>query len=225
MKNNFVKFLFKLAGIFVICSLFASFSPSLDGRAVVAEEGVLPAGNFAKTVGYLPGDTITVTNISGKTTVDILVIGALDPSEGVAILLSPEAAQAVGISKNSNCIVKLTKRTNQDERFFGAAMIAENGEEDSDLYGITKITQKEDEIVSGSGVPEYTEESEDEEEYSVEETEEDSVYEEDEYSDEENAEDFNDIEEEYIDEEIEQDFENIIPETKSENEITNEENI
>ena len=56
--------------------LFMSFSPSLDGRAVVADEGVLPQGIFAKTVGYLPGDSISVTNLVDKTTVDILVIGA-----------------------------------------------------------------------------------------------------------------------------------------------------
>ena len=71
---------------------FYIFCPSLDGRAVVAPEGAMPKGVFAKTVGYLPGDSISVTSLSAKKTVDILVIGSIDSSEGVAILLSPEAA-------------------------------------------------------------------------------------------------------------------------------------
>ena len=107
--------------------LFMSFSPSLDGRAVVADEGVLPQGIFAKTVGYLPGDSISVTNLVDKTTVDILVIGALDPSEGVAILLSPEAAKLLGIEKKSNNVVKITKRSGQlDEIVAGTALIGQS---------------------------------------------------------------------------------------------------
>ena len=98
MKNK-IKNLFKILVVTAGCLMFASFSPSLDGRAVVVDDGVFPQGLFAKTVGYLPGDIISVTNIAGDATVDILVIGALDPSEGVAIMLSPEAAQAMGIEK------------------------------------------------------------------------------------------------------------------------------
>ena len=84
------------------CFILTSFSPSLDGRAIVANEGEMPQGVFAKTVGYLPGDSIGVTNLTNKTTIDVLVIGALDPSEGVAILLSPEAAKLLNIEKDSN---------------------------------------------------------------------------------------------------------------------------
>ncbi len=118
------RFWFVLA-LILSCFMFMSFSPSLDGRAVVANEGDLPQGIFAKTVGYLPGDSISVTNLVDKTTVDILVIGALDPSEGVAILLTPEAAKLLGISKDSNNVVKITKRTGQlDEVVSGTALIA-----------------------------------------------------------------------------------------------------
>ena len=117
----------KLGFIIIGCLVLASFSPSLDGRAIVVEPGVFPEGLFAKTVGYLPGDIISVTNITGDATIDILVIGALDPSEGVAIMLSPEAADAIGISRNTNNIVKITKRSNQDERVYGSAVIASNG--------------------------------------------------------------------------------------------------
>ncbi|MCK9168868.1 MAG: SPOR domain-containing protein [Treponema sp.] len=122
MKNK-IQIIF---AVVIGCLMFASFSPSLDGRAVVADEGTFPEGLFAKTVGYLPGDSITVSNLSTKKTIDILVVGALDPSEGVAILLSPEAAFALGIEKNSNSIVKITKRSGQlDEAVSGTAVIAE----------------------------------------------------------------------------------------------------
>ncbi len=131
MKNK-IKNIFKILVITAGCLMFASFSPSLDGRAVVVENGVFPQGLFAKTVGYLPGDIISVTNIAGDTTIDLLVIGALDPSEGVAIMLSPEAAQAMGIDKGSNNIVKITKRSGQDERVYGNAVISKSSAEIED---------------------------------------------------------------------------------------------
>ena len=106
--------------------IFTSFSPSLDGRAVIADQGMMPEGLFARTVGYLPGDSISVTNLAKKISVDILVIGALDPSEGVAILLSPEAAKVLGMEKNANNVVKITKRSGQlDEQVSGTAVIAD----------------------------------------------------------------------------------------------------
>lgn len=116
--------------LFFCCLVFTSFSPSLDGRAVVADVGVMPQGVFARTVGYLPGDSISVTNLAKKSTVDILVIGALDPSEGVAILLSPEAATLLGMEKDGNNIVKITKRSGQlDETVSGTAVIDDSVEE------------------------------------------------------------------------------------------------
>ena len=128
-ESRIFKNISKLGFIIIGCLVLASFSPSLDGRAIVVEPGVFPEGLFAKTVGYLPGDIISVTNITGDATIDILVIGALDPSEGVAIMLSPEAADAIGISRNTNNIVKITKRSNQDERVYGSAVIASNKED------------------------------------------------------------------------------------------------
>ena len=123
MKNK-VKAIGKILGILATALMLASFSPSLDGRAVVVDRGVFPQGLFAKTVGYLPGDIISVANITGDSTVDLLVIGALDPSDGIAIMLSPEAADAVGISKDDNNVVKITKRNGQNERVYGTAVIA-----------------------------------------------------------------------------------------------------
>ena len=128
----FTKLAMVMAGIFML----ASFSPSLDGRAVVVDEGVMPSGLFAKTVGYLPGDIISVSNAAGSDSVDLLVIGALDASEGVAIMLTPEAAKAVGIEKDSNSIVKITKRNGQDDRVYGNAVIS------SDKNAASSKTQK-----------------------------------------------------------------------------------
>lgn len=124
--------IFAIVCTVLFCGLiFTSFSPSLDGRAVVAEDGVMPQGVFARTVGYLPGDSISVTNLAKKTTVDILVIGALDPSEGVAILLSPEAASLLGLEKGGNNVVKITKRSGQlDETVSGTAVIGDSIEQE-----------------------------------------------------------------------------------------------
>lgn len=120
MKKLFVVIL----SVLLCGTIFTSFSPSLDGRAVVAPEGTMPKGVFAKTVGYLPGDSISVTSLSSKKSVDILVIGSIDSSEGVAILLSPEAAELLGLSKDANNVVKITKRSGQlDEAVAGTAVI------------------------------------------------------------------------------------------------------
>lgn len=118
------KIFLTLTAILFVGILFTSASPSLDGRAVVAAEGVFPRGYFAKTVGYLPGDSIKVTNPVNGERIDILVIGSLDASDGVAILLSPEAAAALSIKKNSNNLVKLTKRNGTaDDVVSGSALI------------------------------------------------------------------------------------------------------
>lgn len=142
----------KLIGIIcslLICgTLFTSFSPSLDGRAIVAEEGVLPQGLFAKAFGYLPGDSISVTSLSSKESVDILVIGALQSKEGIAILLSPEAAVALGISKTTNNVVKITKRSGQlDEAVVGTAVIG-SAAEDFASYDNSEETDDDDEEIA-----------------------------------------------------------------------------
>ena len=184
MKNK--KILTKVMVVLAACFMFASFSPSLDGRAVVVESGVFPQGLFAKTVGYLPGDIISVANITGETTVDLLVIGALDPSEGVAIMLSPEAADAIGIDKDANNIVKITKRSGQDERVYGTAIIAKQnpGEVEQDVAPVIKEEEEsfdaapakeafveelpeeeEEEFIAEEEIPEETAEDESEEEF------------------------------------------------------------
>lgn len=121
-----MKKLFYLLVALIVGAVCISASPSLDGRAVVADNGTFPPGLFAKTVGYLPGDSISVTNPANGQVVEILVIGSLDPSEGVAILLSPEAADFLQIKKNANMLVKLTKRSGDlDENVSGNCVLTQ----------------------------------------------------------------------------------------------------
>lgn len=125
MKKTFFALAFVSALLFAQ-NVFASSSPSLDGRAVVAESGTFPKGFFAKTVGYLPGDSISVTNPMNSRQVNVLVIGSLDASEGVAILLSPESAEALAIKKDSNNIVKLTKRSGTVDKVANGTAVITN---------------------------------------------------------------------------------------------------
>lgn len=138
------KIFLTLTAVLLSGILFTSASPSLDGRAVVADVGVFPRGYFAKTVGYLPGDSIKVTNPVNGERIDILVIGSLDASDGVAILLSPEAAEALSIKKNSNNLVKLTKRNGTaDDIVNGSAYITKG--DGFEGYDAEEFAQAEDE--------------------------------------------------------------------------------
>ena len=96
------------ASLFVISA--EAFKPSMDGRAVVADYGELPVGFFAKSASFLPGDTVIVTNPSTKISVEVMIFGSFDSSEGIAIILSPEAARELYITKGSNSIVQVTKK-------------------------------------------------------------------------------------------------------------------
>lgn len=133
--------------IFTVATLFAAALPSLDGRAVVADSGTMPRGLFARTVGYLPGDSVTVTNPESGKTADVLVLGAIDPSEGVAILLSPEAAEALSINPGANVQVKLTKRSGSlDENASGSAVLSnEDSDEDATETETAEISETADE--------------------------------------------------------------------------------
>ena len=148
------KLLMTLGFVFAAGLLFTSESPSLDGRAIVADAGVFPRGLFAKTVGYLPGDSIGVTNPANGERVDILVIGSLDPSEGVAVLLSPEAAEALGIKKNTNNLVKLTKRSGTtDEICNGSAVLANATAADEGANEAEKTVEEIVKEAEENGVP------------------------------------------------------------------------
>ena len=101
---------FAACAAFSCAALFAAPKPSIDGRAVVADFGVLPKGPYGKSIGFLPGDSVTVTNPAVGVSVDVMILGALDSSEGIAILLSPEAADTLFIAKDSQSLVTITKK-------------------------------------------------------------------------------------------------------------------
>ena len=95
----------------IIAAVFltGASKPSLDGRALVASPGELPPGLYVKAAAFLPGDTVLITNPGAKVSIEALVFGTFSPSEGVAVILSPEAADVLLIAKGSNSIVQLTK--------------------------------------------------------------------------------------------------------------------
>jgi hypothetical protein len=95
-------------------SLFAASKPSIEGRAAVADENVFPIGLFAKAIGFLPGDSVMVTNPVTGISVNVLILGTPE-KEGIVILLSPEAASRLFITKDSNTLVSVTKRIVQTE--------------------------------------------------------------------------------------------------------------
>ena len=101
------------AVLVVFClSIFAiSVNPSMDGRAVVADAGVFPPGGYyGRAPGYLPGDTVVVTNHNNGFSIDVLILGTYDAYEGIAILLSPEAADKLQIVKGKDVYVKVQKK-------------------------------------------------------------------------------------------------------------------
>lgn len=104
-----------IAVIMIIGLLFSAFAevskPSLDGRAKVAEVGELPVGLFAKSASFLPGDTVIVTNPATKISIEVMIFGNIGSSEGIAVVLSPEAARELYITKGSNVIVQVTKKS------------------------------------------------------------------------------------------------------------------
>lgn len=107
MKKVFLAFFVTVFCVFLI----GASKPSLDGRAIVADSGELPSGLFAKSPGYLPGDIVVVTNPQTNISIEVMVFGSFDATEGIAIVLSPEAAKELYISKGSNVIVQVTKKS------------------------------------------------------------------------------------------------------------------
>ncbi len=100
----------KIAASILFLLLFVSASkPSLDGRAVVAPQGELPPGLYVKSAAFLPGDTVLITNPAAKVSVEALVFASFSASDGIAVVLSPEAAKLLFIERGSNSIVQVTK--------------------------------------------------------------------------------------------------------------------
>ena len=100
----------KIAASVLFFLLFVSASkPSLDGRAVVAPQEELPPGLYVKSAAFLPGDTVLITNPAAKVSIEALVFASFSASDGIAVVLSPEAAKLLFIERGSNSIVQVTK--------------------------------------------------------------------------------------------------------------------
>lgn len=122
MKKFLSGILFLLISVFI----FADSSASVEGVIDVAGKDELPAGYFGKAAGYLPGDSVSITNPNTGITLQILNLGTLDASGGIAILISEESAKSLGIERNSGVKVKLAPRSGYfDETVSGNAVLDE----------------------------------------------------------------------------------------------------
>ena len=122
MKKFLSGILFLLISVFI----FADSSASVEGVIEVAGKDELPAGYFGKAAGYLPGDSVSITNPNTGITLQILNLGTLDASGGIAILISEESAKSLGIERNSGVKVKLAPRSGYfDETVSGNAGLDE----------------------------------------------------------------------------------------------------
>ena len=119
-----------LAAIFTLgltFSLFALSSSSEyeDGGALIAKSNQLPRGLFSKAKGYLPGDSISVSNPDNGRMVQVLNLGKLDDSSDNALLISQEAAEQLGLNERSALKVQLAKRSGSyDQSSSGNALLS-----------------------------------------------------------------------------------------------------
>ena len=108
-------------------TMFADSKDVVEGVIEVAGEGKVPAGHFGQAAGYLPGDSIFVSNPATGVTLQFLNLGTLDSAEGVAVLLSKESAKTLGLDKDKNVRCKLNMRYGSfDESVVGQAVIDES---------------------------------------------------------------------------------------------------
>lgn len=96
--------------LLAITFLTAAANPSLDGRAIVANENIFPKGNYGKAPGYLPGDVVIVTNYATGMSLEVMILETSNASDGIAVLLSPEAAKELRIQKDTDVYVKIQKK-------------------------------------------------------------------------------------------------------------------
>ena len=108
-------------------TMFADSKDVVEGVIEVADEGKFPAGHFGQAAGYLPGDSIFVSNPATGVTLQFLNLGTLDSAEGVAVLLSKESAKTLGLDQGKNVRCKLNMRYGSfDESVVGQAVIDES---------------------------------------------------------------------------------------------------
>ena len=110
--------------LFLAVAMFADSKDCVDGIIEVADSGKFPSGHFGQAAGYLPGDSVFVTNPETGVTLQFLNLGTLDSADGIVILLSDESAKTLGIKKGSGMRCKLNMRYGGfDETVTGQAVI------------------------------------------------------------------------------------------------------
>ncbi|WP_407400933.1 SPOR domain-containing protein [Treponema sp.] len=149
------------SGILVLLlavTMFADSREVVDGVIEVAESGKFPTGHFGQAAGYLPGDSVFVTNPESGVTLQFLNLGTLDSADGIVILLSDESAKTLGIEKGSGMRCKLNMRYGGfDETVIGQAVI---DAEDAALAKKTRNLEKPRTVESPAETPAVVEEVE-----------------------------------------------------------------
>lgn len=127
--------------LFLAVAMFADSKDCVDGIIEVADSGKFPSGHFGQAAGYLPGDSVFVTNPETGVTLQFLNLGTLDSADGIVILLSDESAKTLGIKKGSGMRCKLNMRYGGfDETVTGQAVI---DAEDAALVKKSEIKEAE----------------------------------------------------------------------------------
>ncbi|HBB43598.1 MAG TPA: hypothetical protein DCZ74_08785, partial [Treponema sp.] len=98
-----------LAILFASVSLYAASSSAVSGSARIASEQELPQGLFVYASGYLPGDSISLTNSDSGLTVVALNMGQ-NPDGSHIMIISSQVANRLGIKENSTLYVRLGAR-------------------------------------------------------------------------------------------------------------------
>lgn len=108
-------------------TLFSAEGEYTSGNVVIARKDELPGGLFVKAAGYLPGDSVVLSNPETGESLSLLNLGTLDASEGTALLVSQEAAAKLGLDSSSVMSVKLTGRSGTiDKSSTGSAVLEKN---------------------------------------------------------------------------------------------------
>ncbi|MDO4507245.1 MAG: SPOR domain-containing protein [Spirochaetales bacterium] len=139
------------SGILVLLLAVAMYADSkdcVDGVIEVADSGKFPSGHFGQAAGYLPGDSVFVTNPESGVTLQFLNLGTLDSADGIVILLSDESAKTLGIKKGSGMRCKLNMRYGGfDETVTGQAVI------DAEDAALAKKSEKKNVAKAAAEVP------------------------------------------------------------------------
>jgi hypothetical protein len=109
---------------FISFTLISAEGEFTSGNVVIARKGELPGGLFVKAAGYLPGDSVVLSNPETGESLSLLNLGTLDAAEGTALLVSQEAAAKLGLEPSVKLTVKLTGRDGTiDKSSTGSAVL------------------------------------------------------------------------------------------------------